>query len=74
MLSQNEREKTHSFASMEHGFINLGTEKEVDSDLIENTLDWLINTRAVRENMYNLMLKYPLREGLRHVRDIILGK
>ncbi|MCI8791826.1 MAG: N-acylneuraminate cytidylyltransferase [Eubacterium sp.] len=74
VLSQNEREKTHSFASMEHGFINLGTEKEVDSDLIENTLDWLINTRAVRENMYNLMLKYPLREGLRHVRDIILGK
>lgn len=74
VLSQNEREKTHSFASMEHGFINLGTEKEIDSDLIENTLDWLINTRAVRENMYNLMLEYPLREGLRHVRDIILGK
>ncbi|MCM1233358.1 MAG: hypothetical protein NC489_24845 [Ruminococcus flavefaciens] len=73
VLSQNEREKTHSFASMEHGFINLGTENEIDSDLIENTLDWLINTKAVRKNMYNLMLKYPLREGLRRVKDIILG-
>lgn len=73
VLSQNERERTHSFASMEHGFINLGTENEIDSDLIENTLDWLINTRSVRRNMYNLMLKYPLREGLKRVKDIILG-
>lgn len=73
VLSQNEREKTHSFASMEHGFINLGTESEIDSELIENTLDWLINTKAVRRNMYNLMLKYPLREGLKRVKDIILG-
>lgn len=73
VLSQNEREKTHSFASMEHGFINLGTENEIDSELIENTLDWLINTRAVRKNMYNLMLKYPLRDGLKRVKDIILG-
>ena len=73
VLSQNEREKTHGFASMEHGFINLGTENEIDNDLVENTLDWLINTRAVRKNMYNLMLKYPLREGLKRVRDIILG-
>lgn len=73
VLSQNEREKTHGFASMEHGFINLGTENEIDNDLVENTLDWLINTRAVRKNMYNLMLKYPLREGLKRVREIILG-
>lgn len=73
VLSQNEREKTHGFASMEHGFINLGSENEIDNDLVENTLDWLINTRAVRKNMYNLMLKYPLREGLKRVRDIILG-
>lgn len=72
VLSQNEREKTHSFASMEHGFINLGAENEIDSELIENTLDWLINTRAVRKNMYNLMLKYPLRDGLKRVKDIIL--
>ena len=73
VLSQNEREATHSFAQMEHGFLNLGLGKDVDRILLENTLDWLIDTVSVRRNMYNLMLKYPLRRGLSRVKNIILG-
>lgn len=73
VLSQNERETTHSFAQMEHGFLNLGLGNEADPSLITNTLEWLIHTRAVRENMHRLMLQTPLKKGLERVKKIILG-
>ena len=73
VLSQNERESTHSFAQMEHGFLNLGLGKKVDASLITNTLEWLINTPSVRENMRDLMLNTPLKSGLERVKHIILG-
>lgn len=73
VLSQNKREQTHLFARLEHGFLNLGIGKEVDQDLLENTLGWLINTKAIRKNMYDLMLSYQLKEGLQRVKNIIIG-
>lgn len=73
VLSQNEREMTHSFAQMEHGFLNLGLGQNVTPSVITNTLDWLIHTEAVRENMRRLMLKVPLKSGLARVKRIILG-
>lgn len=73
VLSQNKREQTHLFARLEHGFLNLGIGKEVEQNLIENTLDWLINTLAIRKNMYDLMLSYQLKEGLQRVKNIIVG-
>lgn len=73
VLSQNKREQTHLFARLEHGFFNLGIGKDVEQNLIENTLDWLINTQAIRKNMYDLMLSYRLKEGLQRVKNIIIG-
>lgn len=74
VLSQNDREQTHHFAQMENGFINLGIGNEVEQYVIENTLDWLINTPTARKNMRDLMLRYRLREGVGRVKDIILGR
>lgn len=74
VLSQNNREQTHRFAQMDNGFINLGIGKDVEQHVIENTLDWLINTPAARRNMYDLMLKYKLRDGIKRVKNIILGR
>lgn len=74
VLSQNSREQTHRFAQMANGFINLGMGEEVEQTMIENTLDWLIHTPSVRRNMHELLLQYPLREGVERVRDIILGR
>lgn len=74
VLSQNEREMSHSFAQMEHGFLNLGLGKCVDASLIVNTLDWLVSTAAVRENMHRLMLQIPLKRGVEHVKRLILGE
>ncbi len=72
VLAQNEREQTHTFAQMDHGFLNLGL-KDLSPDLISNTLDWLINTPPIRKNMYDLMTKLPLREGIGRVKKIIVG-
>lgn len=73
VLSQNKREQTHRFAQMEHGFLNLGIGKEVKTEMIENTVEWLINTVSVRKNMYELMLQCSLRSGVERVKNIILG-
>ena len=59
---------------MEHGFLNLGLGKSVDASLILNTLEWLVSTAAVRENMHNLMAQIPLKSGTERVKRIILGE
>lgn len=73
VLSQNKRETSHSFASMRHGFINLGLGTDINPEVIKNTLRWLIETRIVRKNMHDIMIQYPLRDGLERVKGIILG-
>lgn len=74
VLSQNTREMTHTFASLEHGFLDLGLGKNVGRDAIANTIDWLLRTPIVRHNMRELMLKVPLRDGVDRVKRIILGE
>lgn len=73
VLAQNEREATHGFASMEHGFLNLGLGKVVTQEVIENTLNWLIHTPEVRRSMHQLMLKSKLRGGNQRVKNLIVG-
>ena len=73
VLAQNERETTHGFASMEHGFLNLGLGKAVSQEVIENTLNWLIHTPEVRRSMHQLMLKSKLRSGIQRVKNLIVG-
>ena len=74
VLSQNPRESTHSFATMRHGFINLGLGEKIDSDTIASTITWLIETPNVRKNMHDLMLKCDLKTGLERCKKIILGE
>ena len=74
VLPQNARERTHSFAGMDHGFINLGFDDKIEKETIKNTLEWLIHTKSVRRNMYDLMQSYSLRDGLDRVKRIILGE
>lgn len=74
VLSQNSREAMHNFATMRHGFLNLGLGEVVDSETIANTLSWLIETPNVRKNMHELMLKCDLKTGLERCKKIILGE
>ncbi len=74
VLSQNEREATHGFAQLQNGFLNLGMGAIVDSKLVENTLDWLINATVIRKDMYRLMSELDLKNGIERVVSIILGE
>lgn len=74
VLSQNLREATHDFATMQNGFLNLGIGEVVDTETIANTLSWLIETPNIRKNMHELMLKCDLKTGIERCKKIILGE
>lgn len=74
VLSQNEREMEHTFATMKNGFLNLGLGSNVTDDAIVNTLKWLIETPSIRKNMRELMLKYDLKDSALKIKHIILGE
>lgn len=73
VLSQNEREAMHTFATMKNGFINLGLGKDIEVEAITNTLKWLIDTPNIRKNMRILMLKHDFHGSIQRIKDIILG-
>lgn len=73
VLAQNERELLHTFAQMPNGFMNLGLGKDTSEETIRNTLEWLIQTPQIREEMRKLMLKSNLKEGLNRELELILN-
>ena len=73
IMAQNEREMTHTFATMKNGFLNLGLGKNIDIDTIVNTLHWLIATPNIRKNMRSLMLKYDFKNNMQRIKEIIIG-
>ncbi|MCM1371298.1 MAG: UDP-2,4-diacetamido-2,4,6-trideoxy-beta-L-altropyranose hydrolase [Clostridium sp.] len=74
VMAQNERELLHTFAQMDNGFLNIGIGDKVSEDTILKTLDWLIKTPYIRNEMRNLMLKNDLKSGINNEIKIILGE
>ena len=72
-MAQNERECLHEFAQMDNGFLDLGIGRNVTLDTLAKTFDWLVNTPQIRREMQNLMLKHPLKDGIKNEIKIILG-
>lgn len=73
VLAQNKREAEHVFASIVNGFINLGLGAEQDSDAIENTIKWLIDTPSVRREMHEQLTSKDFKHGQERVIKLILG-
>lgn len=73
VLAQNKRETEHIFASMTNGFINLGIGKQIEKDMIKNTIEWLIHTPMVRREMRELQLSKDYSNGQKRVLKLILG-
>lgn len=74
VLAQNERERLHTFAQMNNGFINLGLGSDVSDEDIASAMEWLIGATTVRREMRKLMLANDLKSGIERVRRIILGE
>jgi len=73
VLAQNQRELLHTFAQMPNGFMNLGLGISISAETIKNTLEWLIQTPQIREEMRELMLKNDLKDGLNRELELILN-
>jgi len=71
VLAQNERERTHFFASEEHGFRNLGLVTEVSDETIRGAFLELLESRRLRERMHRRMLDNELRTGTARVVQLI---
>lgn len=74
VMAQNEREMLHTFAQMDNGFLNLGLGVNVSDETLKNTLCWLIDTPQIRNEMFTLMRKHDLKNGIFRVISIILGE
>lgn len=73
VLAQNSRELTHSFASEEHGFMNLGLGSEVSTDRIRGAFVKLVENADERRQMQRRMLDNELRSGTTRVVRLIEG-
>jgi len=73
LMAQNEREVLHHFGQMRNGFFSLGEGDHVSPETLENTIEWLIDTPKIREEMHSNMLKHDLKKGIQRELDLILG-
>jgi spore coat polysaccharide biosynthesis predicted glycosyltransferase SpsG len=74
VIAQHTREETHVFAQMMNGFLNLGDGNYIDPEELENTVEWLIKTPKIREEMKKNMLKHNLKDGIHREISLILGE
>lgn len=74
VIAQNEREQTHTFASMSNGFVNLGLGTCVSDHDIERTFRWIVEAPTIRKQMVELMSSKHLDKGINRVINIILGE
>lgn len=73
-MVQNEREMLHTFAQMDNGFLNLGLGINVSEETLKNTLCWLIDTPQIRNEMFMLMRRHDIKNGIHRVISIILDE
>ncbi len=71
VLSQNQRETTHFFASSDFGFLNLGLGFEVENSAILNSFTSLVNNEVKRKEMSEKMKQNRLKDGRKTVKNII---
>jgi len=73
LTPNNKRETTHSFATLERGFINLGIVREnIEKDISTNFYK-LVTDVAFRELLFLNIKRYSFRENKRKVVEMILG-
>ena len=70
-LCQNERELSHIFGNVEHGFINLGLGSEVSKEEIRETFENTIEDYQLRQEMNKRMGEIDLKHGFDNIKKLI---
>jgi CMP-N-acetylneuraminic acid synthetase/spore coat polysaccharide biosynthesis predicted glycosyltransferase SpsG len=71
ILAQNEREKSHFFASPENGFLNLGLGKEIAEYEILNQFKKLVFDFEKRKSLSQTMIEKNVRSGKNNVMKLL---
>ncbi len=71
IVSHHEREASHSFASLDKGFINLVVDRDISTKLKRGFLK-LVKDRDYRELLFLNIKKYSFRDNKQIVVDRIL--
>ena len=72
VISQHEREATHSFATLDRGFINIGVIKNnIEKNIFENAKKLILDS-TYRELLFLNIKKYNFRKNKKKVVDMIL--
>jgi spore coat polysaccharide biosynthesis predicted glycosyltransferase SpsG/CMP-N-acetylneuraminic acid synthetase len=72
VVSQHDREATHSFSTLDRGFLNLGVVREGIENRIRDVFQKLVSDESYRELLFINIKKYGFRENKKRVVDIIL--
>ena len=72
VITHNERENSHLFATQEYGFINLGLSKNLNNKEIYKPFLSLVDDYKLRKHISNIMLENNLKEGKQRVIKLIL--
>ena len=67
IVSHHKREDTHTFATLDKGFINLGVVNSETESKIEEKFEKLISDRDYRELLFMNIKKYSFRENKQKV-------
>jgi len=73
VISHHQREATHSFATLERGFINLGVFDEAIGKKIKEKFRKLVEDRYYRELLYHNIKRYNFKENKQKVVKKILS-
>jgi spore coat polysaccharide biosynthesis predicted glycosyltransferase SpsG/CMP-N-acetylneuraminic acid synthetase len=72
VVSQHERESTHSFSTEENGFLNVGVyHKGETEELVQVQLEKLVNDNEHRRNLYDKMVSYNFDNNKNRVLALI---
>ena len=72
VVTHNERENNHLFATQEYGFFNLGLGKFLEKKRVLKTYIKLVEDYQLRTHISNIMLENNLKEGKKRVLKLIL--
>lgn len=71
VLSQDDREASHTFVNFNNGFVNLGLEESLNSQTLVDEFVKLVNDYELRLNLHNKMLSFNLKHGFENITSVV---
>ncbi len=71
VISQNDREASHTFANINNGFVNLGLGEYVNSQKLIEEFVKLVNDYELRLNLHSKMKSFNLKNGYENILSVV---